>query len=224
MDSTDKDFISKRNKVIRAKVIIAIIVLGLFFAGFFMVNSWLDKTFGNFGQEQTVFAAAAVSDPPQVATISFSGEVKIDCRQTLKEMIADGDYSWISPGYDDQVKLNCSDSHDIEMQLIDINPKPRFFNGQEARVAIDRLGYRPATLEELLAFGATYPKEQYKYDIVALGSTYVLESGTKYVPTLFHYSTAEDQYDIFAPDVRYLGLEYDFTFWIDSYRFAVVKK
>src|ERR1051325_72652 len=35
---------------------------------------------------------------------------------------------------------------------------------------LDRMGFRPADLRELLAFGARYPKVQRQYNIFALGS------------------------------------------------------
>jgi hypothetical protein len=37
---------------------------------------------------------------------------------------------------------------------------------------IDRMGYRPANIYELISFGEAYPCVQYQFDIFALGSVW----------------------------------------------------
>lgn len=49
---------------------------------------------------------------------------------------------------------------------------------------LDRLGCRPADLDELLAFGDTYPDEHRKYPIAALGLVLQDPDGRRCVPCL----------------------------------------
>ncbi len=73
-------------------------------------------------------------------------------------------------------------------------------------------GLRPATLPELLAFGAQFPDEQRKYPIVALGSAWKYFEGCNFVPAL-----------VGQDNERRLSLYFDdcFTKWNSAYRFLV---
>jgi len=73
-------------------------------------------------------------------------------------------------------------------------------------------GYRPATIFDLLDYGAKKPEEQRKYPIVALGS--VADIGGCSVAYL----------DVDGDSKRYLDLDRFFCAWDASYRFLAVRK
>jgi len=77
---------------------------------------------------------------------------------------------------------------------------------------LDRLGYRPATFCELIAFALAHPGEQLKYPIAALGS-FALLHHDRYVACL-------DRND----DRRGLGLNWVDDDWNDDVRFLAVRK
>ena len=103
--------------------------------------------------------------------------VAIDRSKSLGAMIEEGRYDWTNsditaahfPVKGDGIResdlfhvhLNCSVST------------------EEALAALDARGLRPVTIEELLAFGATFPEEQRKFPIVALGSVWQLLDGRR---------------------------------------------
>ena len=78
---------------------------------------------------------------------------------------------------------------------------------------LEKLGLRPATLPELLAFGATYPNKQRKFPIVALGSVWRYWEGYRFVPYLWENGARRD-----------LGLGWLERGWDAYYRFAAVRK
>lgn len=81
----------------------------------------------------------------------------------------------------------------------------------EILAEMDRLGFRPALYEELLAFGRQYPDEQRKYPVVALGSTWVISSGRRGVAVLFGGGSG-----------RYLSLGWYGVGWGGGCRFLAV--
>lgn len=78
---------------------------------------------------------------------------------------------------------------------------------------LDRRGLRPATIEELLAFGAAYPDKQREFSIIALGSVCIGQPIRRnYVPCLWLESAG-----------RCLGLRgAELGGWYANYRFAAV--
>jgi hypothetical protein len=55
---------------------------------------------------------------------------------------------------------------------------------EQVIVEIDKAGYRPAKIEELLALGEAQPDLQRQFPIVALGSVWRDSDGSRYVPYL----------------------------------------
>lgn len=78
---------------------------------------------------------------------------------------------------------------------------------------MDKAGYRPANIAELLALGAQYPDIQRQFPIVALGSVWRLRSSGPCVPCLWG-----DDWE------RGLHLRQLMDKWHPGYRFAVVRK
>ena len=108
-------------------------------------------------------------------------EIIVDYSQTLTEMILAGQYDW----HNNDI-TECRFPHQQEGKvtltpvLVHID---RNASTAEALAEIAKRGLRPATLAELLAFGATYPELQRKFPIVALGQS-ALIGGYPNVPVL----------------------------------------
>jgi len=81
---------------------------------------------------------------------------------------------------------------------------------------IDKKGYRPAEVFELLAFGAQHPELQRKFTIVALGTS-AHQHRHSYTPCLTGSTTIRRLETLF-------NLEKEPCQWTDRYRFLVVKK
>lgn len=136
--------------------------------------------------------------------------VTVNYGLSLAEMITAGKYDEV----DDKITQNCfpvegEGAVDIKIQLV------HFGRRTESNEAIHKLnagGLRPATLPELLAFGAKFP-ESCESPIAAIGSVWRRGRDHRSVPYLW-----DDGYG--------LSLHlHDFEVgWYGSYRFAAVRK
>lgn len=99
---------------------------------------------------------------------------------------------------------------EILMEIIHFN---RYISTDEVLHELDKMGYRPAELHELLAFGENYPDIQRDFPIIALGSIWQFPFGERYVPFLFIYTSK-----------RCLGLDLVDGDWYEVCRFAAVRK
>ncbi len=135
----------------------------------------------------------------------------VDYNQSLAEMIVRGKYDWVN--------FDISEKHfpvarrgtdELELQLVHLN---RAVSSDEVLRELEKLGLRPATLPELLAFGAAYKEEQRKYPIVALGSVWLGGFGRRDVAYLCGGASE-----------RYLDLDWFGHDWGLGWRFAAVRK
>jgi hypothetical protein len=100
-------------------------------------------------------ASEAVATAPQAVVDS------------LKEMIAAGRYDWVNS--DITAKR-------FGPETLSLGQEPKLFHfdrdisSEDAIAEMEKQGYRPATLGDLLKFGAENSEEQRKFPIVALGS------------------------------------------------------
>lgn len=135
----------------------------------------------------------------------------VDYSQSLKEMIAAGKYGYANENItSSNFPFKGKGKIELEAQLVHFG---KFMSSEAVLVELDKMGLRPATLPELLAFGATHSEEQRKYPVVALGSVWQSPSGYRGVPALWVDGSG-----------RYLGLswfEYD---WYEYDRFLAVRK
>lgn len=74
---------------------------------------------------------------------------------------------------------------EVSLELIEYLPNERGGHTEDVELYLHERGLRPATLRELLTFGATYPERQRDFTIVALGSSW-LEHGSRYVMLLWN--------------------------------------
>lgn len=153
--------------------------------------------------------ADAVSDIIQAVKNFF--RVTVDYSQTLDEMIAAGSYNWKNSDINAKnFPVDGKGTSPVNIELVHFN---RNIESDEALNELDKMGYRPATLPELLAFGAKHPDKQREFPIVALGSVRRLLRGRRHVAYL----------DC-GVDGRGLGLGWLEGVWGARYRFAAVRK
>ncbi len=89
----------------------------------------------------------------------------------------------------------------------------RDIGSDEAVREMEQMGLRPATMVELLAFGARFPDVQREFPIVELSSSWVGPSGNRYVGYLSSWS-----------DERRVHLDGWARDWYAPYRFLAVRK
>jgi hypothetical protein len=126
-------------------------------------------------------------------------------------MIEAGKYYWINPSITaEHFPITGHRKENVEVHLIHFN---RIIKSAEEIAELDRMGLRPATLVELLAFGAKYPDVQMQFPIIALGSVWRNPDGFRVVPGLWGDS-----------DKRSLSLHWCEYEWENCDRFLAVRK
>ncbi len=88
---------------------------------------------------------------------------------TLPDMIKAGAYDWVNP-HITEVNFPITGTGEVEVSAKLFHFK-KIILSDDAVVEMDRLGFRPATIHELLAFRETNPDVQREFTIVALGSS-----------------------------------------------------
>jgi hypothetical protein len=136
--------------------------------------------------------------------------VTIDYRQTLESMIKAGRYDRVNSDITDKHFPVSAGDTDVVIELVHLN---RDASSDDVLAELQRRGLRPATLPELLAFGATYPEQQREFPIVALGSVWQYWSGDRDVPYLW-----SDSFE------RCLNQFWIVGRWYALCRFAAVRK
>ncbi len=152
----------------------------------------------------------------------------VDYTKTLYQMITDGKYDLYNPNITPEnfPIFPVFEHGKTEVAFQIIHPS-EFSSTKEIIAEMNRCNLRPATLPELLAFGAKYPDIQRQFPIVALGSIWrwthyahwfgesIPSDERRYVATLF----------VDRVDRRWLGLfEYDVEWTEGGWRFLAVPK
>jgi hypothetical protein len=96
------------------------------------------------------------------------------------------------------------------LELVHFN---RVMTTDQALEELDKQDFRLATIEELLAFGATYPELQREFPIVELGSAWRDQHGMRRVAYLHREGSRRT--------LHLYGIKSD---WYGSYRFLAVRK
>ena len=132
--------------------------------------------------------------------------VTIDHRQTFEQMLAAGDYDHVNRHITEaSFPMARGDAAEWELTLVHIG---RVASTDELLHQLDVLGVRSARIEELLAFGATYPQRQRQFPIVAVGAL----DAYRRRPFLWG-----------SPRVRHLDLRFDEKIWSGNIRFLTVR-
>lgn len=136
--------------------------------------------------------------------------VRVDYNLSLKQMIGACDCDWNNPNITEENFSLCGEgARKYVVELINFN---RVLFSNEVEKELKTRGLRPAKIEELLAFGVTYPEEQRKFPIVALGSVASVRGGDR-VAALAGPGASS----------RYLSLYWYAYDWHGDFRFLAVR-
>ncbi len=121
----------------------------------------------------------------------ISYKVIVDYTLTLAEMIVAGNHGRFWDENDDsRFPLQGTGQHEVELVLV-----PVYLNQDvetwDVLEYMDSQGLEPANIEQLLAFGTTYPKIRREFSIVALGSS-TKGRYHRYYPCLVSYDGRRD--------------------------------
>ncbi len=138
----------------------------------------------------------------------------VDYTRTLKQMIADGNYDWVNGNVTEE---NFPIAKELKGKKVEVSTKLFHFNrsisSKDAIAEMDKDGFRPATLEELLALGEKHPELQRQFPIVALDSVWSDPDGNRFVPCLGVGGGGRELL------LHWFGLD-----WGARYRFLAVRK
>ncbi len=131
----------------------------------------------------------------------------VDYGKSLEDMLAEGSYSNVDEFLNPKLfPMRGTGKAVVNFKVVDLGID---ITTAFVLSSLNKKGLRPATLPELLAFGAKYPSERRKYGIIALGTVGVSAGGTKVVAFLLNDEVLLDGYD---------------TFWTLNSRFLAVPK
>lgn len=136
--------------------------------------------------------------------------ITVDYAQSLADMIKAGHYDFVDPSFTSE-HFPVVGTGEVSVDAILVH-YGRIMSSEAVLADLDQRGLRPATLPELLAFGATYPEKQREFPILAFGA--VWEYSARYVAVL-------DWDDDLG---RYLGLGLFVDDWRERCHFLAVKK
>lgn len=111
---------------------------------------------------------------------------------SLAEAIAKGKYDSVSSDITANHFPGAGvDTAKLEAQLVHFD---RIMESNDVLKELDQAGLRPATLQELLAFGEQHPDTQRQFPIVALGSVWQDRDGRRSIPALWSYAGGRGLY------------------------------
>lgn len=137
--------------------------------------------------------------------------VSVDYEMSVEELVRRGRYDWSDSDITSKhFPTQRAGKAEVAIELIHFD---RDIDSDEALRKLDRMGFRPAELHELLAFGARYPDVQREFPIIALGSVWRGPLGFRHVPCLYGDGSE-----------RGLNLGWFGLGWGGHCRFAAVRK
>ena len=107
--------------------------------------------------------------------------ITVDYSKTLEEMIAAGKYDYVNSeitSINFPIPSDKSGSKNPEAIILHFNKR---IDTEKLLKILNRKGFRPGTLPELLAFGAKYPEAQIRHWVIALGSSWQDSGGGRRV-------------------------------------------
>jgi len=110
--------------------------------------------------------------------------VTID-NKSMEDMVLDGHYQLVWRDINSKnFPITGKGIYEADIGIVHFN---RNISTNSVVEELDRVGMRPARIEELLAFGAKYPDLQRYFSIIALGSSYFDADNFPVFPTLYAY-------------------------------------
>lgn len=142
--------------------------------------------------------------------------VTVDYTKSLADMIDAGNYDGINSQILEQdfpIQQTDIENSNTKLFLVHLN---RVVTEKDVLDHMDKMGLRPARIEELLALGQKYPDLQRQFPIAAFGSIHVGPDGHHGVPCLYKGGSTRnlDLWWIIPPDDR----------WHETFRFVAVSK
>ncbi|MDQ5969018.1 MAG: hypothetical protein QG579_175 [Patescibacteria group bacterium] len=137
-------------------------------------------------------------------------ELIVNYALSLADMVKAGAYDWFSSDVNEGNFPKMGEGEvPVSAELIHFN---KYTSSEGAVTEMGGLGFRPATIHELLAFGQKYPNVQREFPIIALGSSCEIVS-----VCLVAYLDKEGS-------KRLLRLHWSGDSWDDDCRFLAVRK
>ncbi|MFA7119738.1 MAG: hypothetical protein WC159_13295 [Sphaerochaetaceae bacterium] len=139
--------------------------------------------------------------------VNVAEEIKlvIDYNQTIGQAITRGNYKWRN--VDITVK-NFPTSREVIGRKVEAFTKLFYFgyniSSEDVISKMDKDGYRPAMLMELLVLGFLFPGLQRRHSIVALGSIWQDAEGHPFAPCLDTYNS-ERGLELYASALNWRG-------------------
>ena len=147
----------------------------------------------------------------ELASQKDSYPISVDYERSVEDGVKAGLYDYTNPNITSiNFKTKRKGKADLVVELVRFNTR---ISTDYALRELDRMGYRPVELRELLAFGEKYPDVQRKFPILALGSVWQYGNGYRLIPCLYGNGS-----------LRYLFLDWVGNGWDEIYRFAAVRK
>lgn len=137
--------------------------------------------------------------------------VAINYDRSVEDGVKAGNYDWKN---DDITSKNfLSQKSGTKEAMVELFHYGKDMSTDKVLADLDKQGYRPTTLKELLALGEKHPDLQREFPIIGLGSVWQYSNGYRYCPYLY-WDGSE----------RYLDLYWVGNRWYDCCRFAAVRK
>ena len=137
-------------------------------------------------------------------------KIVMDYTMNFADMIKAGEYNWTNDNITEKrFKVVGEGKKSVVVELIHFN---RVMDSDKVEKKFEKAGLRAGTIEELLAFGATFSETQRRFPIVALGSVAEI-GGYRHVACLR-----------MVDDERYLDLCWWGDVWRGVCRFLAVRK
>jgi len=137
--------------------------------------------------------------------------IVVDYGMKVEEAVKLGNYDWVlSDITQENFPTQKKGKTELVVELIRFD---HCISTDQALKELDRMGYRPAELMELLAFGEKYPEVQREFSIAALGSVWQNPDGDRRVPFFCSYASKHG--------LNLFLIEND---WGGGWRFAAVRK
>jgi len=103
-----------------------------------------------------------------IGLVAVTLAIVVDYRMSLHEMIEAGGYDYVNDDINaERFPISGTGTMSLDLELVHIG---RSISSDAAEKELEKRGLRPATIAELLAFGAAHPEVQRSLPIVALGS------------------------------------------------------
>lgn len=116
--------------------------------------------------------------------------LSVNYNRNIEEGVRAGKYDWANHDItSEHFSTERKGIVEVFVELIHFN---RNISTDKALAELDKMGYRPAELQELLALGEKYPDLQREFPIIALGSDWQNPFGGRQCACLVYHGSGRD--------------------------------